>query len=40
MAAIRLYHVVKKIEGKKVLDDVTLEIEEGELICLLGYRKV
>jgi phospholipid/cholesterol/gamma-HCH transport system ATP-binding protein len=35
-AAIRLEHVTKSFDGRKVLDDVTLEIPEGKAFCLLG----
>ena len=35
-AAIRLEHVTKSFNGRKVLDDVTLEIPEGKAFCLLG----
>ncbi len=36
MAVIRLYQVLKEIKGKKILDDITLEIKEGEMLCFLG----
>jgi phospholipid/cholesterol/gamma-HCH transport system ATP-binding protein len=35
-AAIRLEHVTKSFEGRKVLDDLSLEIPEGSAFCLLG----
>lgn len=34
--AIRLEHVTKSFDSRKVLDDVTLDIEEGSAFCLLG----
>ena len=36
MQAIKLEHVTKSFDGRKVLDDVTLEIGEGKAFCLLG----
>ena len=36
MPAIKLEHVTKSFAGRKVLDDVTLDIEEGKAFCLLG----
>ena len=35
-AAIRLEHVTKSFDGRKVLDDVTIDVPEGEAFCLLG----
>jgi phospholipid/cholesterol/gamma-HCH transport system ATP-binding protein len=34
--AIRLDHVTKAFDARKVLDDVTLEVAEGTGFCLLG----
>jgi len=34
--AIKLDHVTKSFDEHKVLDDVTLDIEEGSAFCLLG----
>ena len=34
--AIRLEHVTKTFDHRKVLDDVTLDVEEGTAFCLLG----
>ena len=34
--AIRLDHVTKAFDGHTVLDDVTLDVEEGKAFCLLG----
>jgi phospholipid/cholesterol/gamma-HCH transport system ATP-binding protein len=34
--AIKLEHVSKSFDGRKVLDDVTLDIAEGSAFCLLG----
>jgi phospholipid/cholesterol/gamma-HCH transport system ATP-binding protein len=34
--AIRLEHVTKAFDGRRVLDDVTLEVEGGTGFCLLG----
>lgn len=36
MTAITLEHVTKAFDGRKVLDDVTLEVPEGKAFCLLG----
>jgi len=36
MQAIKLEHVTKSFDGRKVLDDVTLDIGEGKAFCLLG----
>ena len=35
-SAIRLEHVTKSFDNRKVLDDVTLDVEEGTAFCLLG----
>ena len=35
-AAITLDHVTKSFDNRKVLDEVTLEVEEGSAFCLLG----
>jgi phospholipid/cholesterol/gamma-HCH transport system ATP-binding protein len=35
-AAIKLEHVSKSFDNRKVLDDVTLDIAEGSAFCLLG----
>ena len=35
-AAIRLEHVTKSFDGRKVLEDLSLEIPEGSAFCLLG----
>jgi len=34
--AIRLEHVTKSFDSRKVLDDVTLDIDQGGAFCLLG----
>ena len=34
--AIALEHVTKSFDGRKVLDDVSLEVAEGKAFCLLG----
>lgn len=34
--AIRLEHLTKAFDGRKVLDDVTIDIPEGTAFCLLG----
>ena len=34
--AIKLEHVTKSFDARKVLDDVTIEIAEGSAFCLLG----
>jgi phospholipid/cholesterol/gamma-HCH transport system ATP-binding protein len=36
MEAIRLEHVTKAFNNRKVLDDVTLGVDEGKAFCLLG----
>jgi len=36
MPAIRLEHVTKAFNDRKVLDDVTLDVQEGKAFCLLG----
>lgn len=36
MRAIRLEHVTKAFNRRKVLDDVTLDIDQGTAFCLLG----
>jgi phospholipid/cholesterol/gamma-HCH transport system ATP-binding protein len=35
-SAIRLDHVTKSFDDRKVLDDVTLDVAEGSAFCLLG----
>jgi phospholipid/cholesterol/gamma-HCH transport system ATP-binding protein len=35
-SAIRLEHVTKSFESRKVLDDLSLDIPEGSAFCLLG----
>lgn len=34
--AIRLEHVTKRFDSRKVLDDVTLDVPESKAFCLLG----
>ena len=34
--AIRLEHVTKSFDSRKVLDDVTIEMPTGKAFCLLG----
>jgi phospholipid/cholesterol/gamma-HCH transport system ATP-binding protein len=36
MSAIQLDRVTKAFDGRKVLDNVTLDVEEGKAFCLLG----
>ena len=36
MPEVILDRVTKTIHGRKVLDDITLEVEEGSFVCLLG----
>ena len=36
MEAIKLDHVTKAFDNRKVLDDVTLDVDEGTAFCLLG----
>ena len=35
-APVRLDHVTKSFDGRKVLDDISFEIERGKAFCLLG----
>ena len=35
-SAIRIEHVVKQYGNHTVLKDISLEIQEGEFVCLLG----
>ena len=35
-SAVRLEHVSKSFDGRKVLDDLSLDIPEGSAFCLLG----
>lgn len=35
-APVRLDHVTKSFDGRKVLDDISFEIEKGKAFCLLG----
>jgi phospholipid/cholesterol/gamma-HCH transport system ATP-binding protein len=35
-AAIRLDHVTKSFDGRKVLDDISFAVERGTAFCLLG----
>lgn len=35
-AAIRLEHITKAFDGHTVLDDVSLDVEQGTAFCLLG----
>jgi phospholipid/cholesterol/gamma-HCH transport system ATP-binding protein len=34
--AIRLEHVSKEFDGRRVLDDITVDVTEGTAFCLLG----
>jgi phospholipid/cholesterol/gamma-HCH transport system ATP-binding protein len=34
--AVKLDHVTKSFDGRKVLDDVSFEVHEGKAFCLLG----
>lgn len=34
--AVRLEHVTKIFESRKVLDDVSVDVAQGEAFCLLG----
>lgn len=36
MAVIKVDHITKQLEGKKVLDDITFEIEDRSFTCILG----
>ena len=33
---LHLKHLTKEYDGRAVVDDLTLEIERGEFVCLLG----
>lgn len=35
-SVIKLEHVSKAFEGRKILDDISLEVGEGKAFCLLG----
>lgn len=37
-SAIRLDHVTKKIEGREVLNNVTLSIEQGKIVGFVGHN--
>ena len=36
MSHLEVKHVNKSFDGKQVLNDVSMELHEGELVCLLG----
>lgn len=38
--AVRLEHVSKSFEGRKVLDDISFQVGSGEAFCLLGRSGV
>ncbi len=35
-SGMRLEHITYEVDGEKILDDITLEVEPGQVICLLG----
>ena len=35
-SAIKLEHLTKSFDGHKVLDDITIDVEDGSAFCLLG----
>ena len=35
-SAIKLEHVTKSFDDHKVLDDVSIDVEDGSAFCLLG----
>ena len=36
MEKLEVKHVSKRFDGKSVLDDISIELNRGELVCLLG----
>ena len=36
MEKLEVKHVSKSFDGKKILDDISIELNRGELVCLLG----
>src|SRR5699024_6862594 len=36
MEIIRLEHVIKSFDGRRVLDDLSLSVEEGEILTVIG----
>ena len=36
MEIIRLEHVIKSFDGQRVLDDLSLSVEEGEILTVIG----
>ena len=36
MEKLEVRHVSKSFDGKKILDDISIELNQGELVSLLG----
>ena len=36
MEKLEVKHVSKRFDGRPVLDDISIELNRGELVCLLG----
>ena len=36
MEKLEVKHVSKSFDGKKILDDISIELNQGELVSLLG----
>jgi len=36
MAIIRTEHLGREVEGKRILDDINLEVSEGEVVAIVG----
>lgn len=36
MSKLKVEHISKSFDGKPVLDDISIELNKGELVCLLG----
>ena len=36
MKKLEVQHVSRSFDGRPVLDDISLEVRQGELVCLLG----
>ena len=36
MDKLEVKHISKRFDGKPVLEDISIELNRGELVCLLG----
>ena len=36
MAILRTEHLGREVEGKRILDDINLEVSEGEVVAIVG----